>query len=363
MSSIRETTRPSAQGSNSVLSIFSSCGLVGQPESMIRNGRVLEWAKAPDGETGPDAARIGTMVEDTSETNVRNGSKAVAALGPTSGHSVDRRKADPLGVAYGWESDLNRLPSHSFSHLRAINLPVLQPADCRMRVLRLTPLAAIALLTACGPGARERVAPPGAKIAPFAMHLDGAIWTVPDRPDLHQATFYEDWSPPTLRIEVCFRKGKDSVPECEGLGAPLVNSNGVSTFVTIPDASYSLLTEKPDGPGPPPVPLITIAGDQIDTDIGGSGEAYELSRVRLGGRVRLSTTDRGWPVVACSVGYSGSRGCRIGFLIGNAFVEAGFHATDEAIEHNQAEVWAVATALDSKLRELRTLDSLAPNDR
>lgn len=138
-----------------------------------------------------------------------------------------------------------------------------------MRVLSLTLLASVALLIACGPGAKERVASPEGRIAPFTMLLDGTTWIVPDRPDLHQAIFYEDWISPTLHIRVCFGAGKDSVPECEGLGAPLVNSNGVSTFVTTRAASYSLITEKPDSAGPPPVPLITLVGDQIDTDIGG----------------------------------------------------------------------------------------------
>lgn len=231
-----------------------------------------------------------------------------------------------------------------------------------MYVLRLTLLASIGLLAACRPGSGERVAPPGEKIAPFAAHLDGTIWAVPDRPDLYQATFYEDWSPSTLLIRVCFRKGEDSVAGCDSLGAPLVNSNGISTFIRTLDAKYFLITEKPDGPSPPPAPLITIPGDQIDTDISGGGEAYALSRVLLGGRVTLSTTDQGWPIVACSVGYSGSKGCGIGFLIGNAFVEARFHAQDETIQYNQAEVWAVASALDSKLRELRTVESRALTD-
>lgn len=232
-----------------------------------------------------------------------------------------------------------------------------------MHVLRHIPLLALCLLVACGSDAGERVAPPGAEIAPFTAQLGGTFWAVPDRPDLYQATFYKDWTRPTLNIRVCYRRSDDNVAGCEDLDAPLVNSNGVATFIRTSDANFSLIGEKPEGAGPPPDPLITISGDRIDTDIMGPGEAYELGRIRLGRRVRLSTTDRGWPIVSCTVGYSGSSGCGIGFWVGDAFVEAHVHAEDATVQYNQAEVWAIASALDAKLRELDAAGSPALTDQ
>lgn len=104
INSMRERTRRSAHGSSTVLSTLISYGFVGQPESMIRCGRVREWAKSPDGVTGPEAARIKIIAEDTAEPNVRNGSIAdmprPTRLGSTSGHPVNVRSWRRVTLPY-----------------------------------------------------------------------------------------------------------------------------------------------------------------------------------------------------------------------------------------------------------------------
>ncbi len=209
-------------------------------------------------------------------------------------------------------------------------------------------VAAALLLSSCGrPAARSNSAPFRAEVGQLTLN-------VPERPDFYQAR-QDDGA---VRIRVCnreayYRTYERPVPGCDGLAKPIVNLYGVWTLIRRHRVDrYDLIRERPDLPPPEPVPLIDIPEGRIDRDIRGSGEAYPLSRLdTLDPEQRLQTTSRGWPVAACSIAPQGHRYCSIGFLIEDAFVEAQWHA-EAGVRLDQAEVWAVATALDQKIRAL-----------
>lgn len=193
----------------------------------------------------------------------------------------------------------------------------------------------------------------GGKDAPFSAKLGELTFDVPKRDDLYQAHQLEGGG---IRIRVCNRERfyeeyERAVPSCEGMGKPLVNLYGVSTFLHHYETDqYRLLGEWPASPPPPPNPLIEIPDHLIDRQLGKGTEGYPLSRV-MGLDERLYTTDRGWPVAACHTAPQGNRYCIIGFLVRDVFVEARWHAED-GVELTQAEVWSVAAALDVKIRGL-----------
>ena len=53
--------------------------------------------------------------------------------------------------------------------------------------------------------------------------------------------------------------------------------------------------------------MIPVPETEIDRNIGGNGEAYELSRLSNLGSPQLVTTERGWPMAACSTHPLGQR--------------------------------------------------------
>lgn len=163
-------------------------------------------------------------------------------------------------------------------------------------------------------------------------------------------------------IRVCNREAgagtyEPVVAGCDGMESPLVNRYGISAHIWHDrGAMYQLLSERPSLEPPGQNALDAIPPDQIDIDIQGDGEAYQLTRVSLL-RDPLQTTDNGWPVASCGLSYSDARQCGIGFLIDDAFVEAHWTAED-GVALTQAEVWSVATALDAKIRSLITTSEL-----
>lgn len=190
--------------------------------------------------------------------------------------------------------------------------------------------------------------------APFTATLGNLRLSVPDRPDLYQAKL----SGGTVIVRVCHHngfRGSDDLPAtlCEGLSSPVVGQGGVHTFISsLPVIEYDLLTERPVITGAPnAAPLRDIPEDRINRQLGQGTEAYALSRVGFLVGDELQTTDHGWPVAACKTHHRGGRYCVIGFLIEDAFVEARWFA-DEGVELNQAELWEVASHLDTKLRGL-----------
>lgn len=198
--------------------------------------------------------------------------------------------------------------------------------------------------------------------APFTASLGATHLAVPDRDDLYQARLENFTVGPMVIIRVC--KRHDDVPKgCRAMSSPLVNSNGVSTFIWHKKgATYRLLSERPAAEPPGREALIAVSPDQIDTELGGDGEAYQLTRISRLERP-LQTTDRGWPVASCGVSFMDSdvHQCGIGFLVNDVFVEASWTA-EPGVVLTQADVWAVATELDAKIRGLiavpGALDSL-----
>jgi len=192
---------------------------------------------------------------------------------------------------------------------------------------------------------------------PFEATIGRLTLAAPKRADLYQASLNASAQGPRVIIRICNREAgggtrEPAVAGCEGLGSPLVNSYGVSTHIWHDrDARYRLLSEHPNLKPPGRDALVPIPAGQIDVDVRGGGEAYQLHRVSLLGRP-LQTTDNGWPVAACGLSASGPHQCGVGFLIDDAFVEAHWTAEDGAVL-TQADVWSVATALDRKIRALR----------
>lgn len=205
--------------------------------------------------------------------------------------------------------------------------------------------------------------PQSVGLAPFTAPLGATHFSVPDRDDLYQARLTDLSAGPTVTIRVCWRY--EDVPKgCRAMSSPTVNSNGVSTFMWHEKrATYRLLSERPTAEPPGRGALLTISADQIDTDLGGDGEAYQLKRISLLERP-LQTTDRRWPVASCGVSFINSdvHQCGIGFLVNDVFVVASWTA-EPGVVLTQADVWAVATELDAKIRGLiaapDTLASLA----
>jgi hypothetical protein len=189
------------------------------------------------------------------------------------------------------------------------------------------------------------------KRPPFTAKFADLMLEISDRADLYQAANHSFG----LKINICDWHAMERTPAgCEELSAPLVRRSGVLTYVKEPrkGTRFSLLLERPENASPPaPVPLLVVPNAQIDKRIGGTGEAYELSRIRTAESSQLLTTARGWPMVACSTHPLGTRYCTVGFLVKGAFVEAHWFAED-GVALNQAEVWAVASAVNSKLRSL-----------
>lgn len=214
-------------------------------------------------------------------------------------------------------------------------------------------LVAVLALTALGGCSRSPEAPAAEDVSPpFRARYADLVLDVPVREDLYQAR-NASWG---LNVKVCDRHNLPGTPPlCEALTGPVVNAFGLNTFVTAPrpGARFDLLKERPtDAPAPPAAPLEPIAADRIDTNIGGDGEAYQLSRISvLDPKAALSTTANGWPLARCATGPQGHRYCTIGFLIRGAFVETHVFAED-GVALDQKQVWDVASALDAKLRGL-----------
>ena len=207
----------------------------------------------------------------------------------------------------------------------------------------------LGLAAACAPKHDEDAGTP----APFRARYADFVLNVPDRPDLYQARNFS-WG---LVIRVCDRHASAArtPPLCGDLTGPLVNEFGLNTLITEPsgDKRFVLLKERPRGVSPPPAtPLLAVPPSQIDTVLTGSGEAYELSRLRvLDSNTPLSTTANHWPMARCGTGLQGTRHCTIGFVIDGAFIESHVFA-EEGVALDQRQVWDVASALDAKLRGL-----------
>ena len=189
------------------------------------------------------------------------------------------------------------------------------------------------------------------KQPPFTVKFADLTLRISGRADLYQAANHSFG----LKVNICDWHAMDRIPAgCELLSAPLVGRNGVLTYVKEPrkGTRFALLLERPENVSPPePVPLVVVPDDRIDKFIGGTGEAYELSRIKTPQSRQMLTTARGWPMVACSTHPLGTRYCTVGFLVKGAFVEAHWFAED-GVALNQAEVWAVASAVDAKIRSL-----------
>lgn len=175
--------------------------------------------------------------------------------------------------------------------------------------------------------------------APFRADVGGLTINVPHRADLYQAGRYDKF----VSVRVCNREQTAGRPVrgCDQLSSPLVNQYGVLVLIRAarPEES-ALLSERPDRQPPLPVELIDLQH--------GGGDRLKL----LDPDQPLQTTINGWPKGRCGTAPQGHRYCRIGFLIDRAVVEAQWHAEDGA-ELNQAEVWAVASAVESKIRALK----------
>lgn len=186
---------------------------------------------------------------------------------------------------------------------------------------------------------------------PFTAKFADLMLEISDRADLYQAENYSFG----LKVNICDWHAMERIPAgCEKLSAPLVRRSGVLTYVKEPrkGTRFALLLERPENVSPPePVPLLAVPDAQIDKRLGGTGEAYQLSRIRTSQSNQMLTTARGWPIAACSTHPLGTRYCTVGFLVKGAFIEAHWFAED-GVALNQAEVWAVASAVDSKLRSL-----------
>jgi hypothetical protein len=197
--------------------------------------------------------------------------------------------------------------------------------------------------------------PDRARSPPFEVTIGSTTLAVPARPDLYQARLDAFAQGPVVIIRICNREAGAATYEpvvagCEGLGSPVVNRYGVSTFIEQDRAAHRLLSARPALVAPGKGPLVMIPVDQIDTELRNGGEAYQLGRISLLNSP-LQTTDRGWPVASCEPAVSGPDQCGIGFLVGDLFVEAHWTA-QEGVDLSQAEVWAVATALDAKIKGL-----------
>lgn len=194
-------------------------------------------------------------------------------------------------------------------------------------------------------------APNKSKKPPFKVRYANLALQIPDRADLYQATNYDFG----LYVNICDRHAKTKpVRFCEELPSPIVSEHGVRTSVTEPrpEIRFTLLKERPENMSPPDaVPLVVIPESEIDRDIRGSGEAYQLSRVRYLGSEQMVTTMHGWPIASCATHDLGNRHCVVGFLISGAFIEARWFA-DKNVLLNQAEVWVVASSIDARLRSL-----------
>lgn len=224
-------------------------------------------------------------------------------------------------------------------------------------LLRITAAALAVAASACGaPEIDKRESPP------FEVTVGSTRLAVPDRPDLYRASLHNFAQGPTVIIRVCNREAgagtyEPVVAGCDGMESPLVNRYGISTHIWHDEgAKYQLLSERPNLEAPGRNALDVISPDQIDTDIRGDGEAYQLTRVSLL-RGPLQTTDNGWPVASCGLSYSGAHQCGIGFLVNDVFVEAHWTAED-GVALTQAEVWSVSTALDATIRSLITTSEL-----
>lgn len=188
---------------------------------------------------------------------------------------------------------------------------------------------------------------------PFRARYAQFVLDVPDRADLYQARNHS-WG---LVVSICDRHVSSAgmPPLCGDLTGPVVGQFGLKTFVTEPrpGKQFALLKERPQGvAAPPAAPLAAVPDDQIDTALGGPGEAYELSRLGvLDQDAVLSTTANQWPMAKCANHPLGNRYCVIGFLIDGAFIEAHIFS-EPGIALDQKQVWDVASALDAKLRAL-----------
>ena len=186
---------------------------------------------------------------------------------------------------------------------------------------------------------------------PFTAVIGATALTVPVRDDLGQPHLVGEAPWLTVHLQVCDRNNK--IPaDCEKMRGPVVNTHGVLTIIWPRRGAYRLLSERPRAEAPSRNMLVTIPPDQIDADIQGGGEAYELSRVTVLGRP-LQTTDRGWPVAACGLSLMDgvTHQCGIGFLVQDTFVEAHWTA-EQGVALTQAEVWSIASELDEKIRGL-----------
>jgi hypothetical protein len=115
---------------------------------------------------------------------------------------------------------------------------------------------------------------------------------------------------------------------------------------------FNLIKEQPaDGTAPAPIPLLPIADNGIDRNILAGGEAYELTRLNMGGSNQWFTTSNGWPIAGCARDPRGQHFCTVGFLVAGAFVEAHWFP-ERSIDLTQQDIWAVANAIDKKLTEL-----------
>jgi len=155
---------------------------------------------------------------------------------------------------------------------------------------------------------------------------------------------------------LCRRVAGDPLPSgCEAFRDLPIHANGVTFYLRPRAGAFRHLREKPETDAPTttaPIPLQVFI--PVLQGVGqGPDEEYQLARLQTSDvRPSLVTTDRKWPVAACSKDRpTGTASCRMGFLIRGLNAEV-YYSTGSSAAVTQQDLWRVASAIDRKLRTL-----------
>jgi hypothetical protein len=190
---------------------------------------------------------------------------------------------------------------------------------------------------------------------PFTARFGDLVLDIPEGPGIYRASFFESDRKQVYgsRMTVDLCDGEKSAPLglCREIPGKLIHS--ISLFISEPRPGkvFKLLKERPaDVAAPAPTAMLLVPQEGLPQDIAVDSEAYELSRIRSLGISQILTTERGWPIAAC-VSEDHGRGCAVGFVVSGAFVELRFFG-EPGRAYDQAQVWAVTSAVDERIRSL-----------
>jgi hypothetical protein len=211
-------------------------------------------------------------------------------------------------------------------------------------------VATSAALTGCS-GSQDAVV----RDVPFSATLGSTILKLPDDPAFRRASFsIRSGRGYYVSVDLCPKLGPERRRPlgCEAFDMLRVKDEiHVLIDAPIPGKRSPSISERPRVAEPAPTALLPAPDQRPAAGTGANaGWDYARNRLRVLGPKEISTTERGWPLVACdNQNANPIVTCLTAFAVRDLYVEARWQA-DRSDFPNQLQAWRIASAVDHTIR-------------